>query len=412
LTLDQTNDENCCRAGASLPKLCDRGHVVVISRHYMQITGSSVVIRNLLARFDPRSYTLIVRDVSGPAPGEPEPGVLVHAIDAGLPGPVPHRLEHLWRQHQPFLRSRVKRLVKSLSPTVIVGVYPDLEFLQFARLAARDLRIPWAAYVHDAVVGASWHTKYAAWARTLQAQMFAEASSIFVTGGIQRLYREKYGKATTSLPIAYPEPIPEKLPEDRDIRREAFWGGGIYEMNARGLKRLLTALEEVKCPLALRTPSNDDTLERYGITGECVRREVMRDRPEYLEALRRRGLLVAALDWPDETNWHDEELSIVFPTKAVEYLASGRPILVHCPERYFLAQFFLEHKCGLVITERDHKALVDAVNRLLRGGDEVIRMRKAALAAAQLLSMDRLAPTFQSEINAVARLSWGEKVSS
>ena len=39
-------------------------------------------------------------------------------------------------------------------------------------------------------------------------------------------------------------------------------------------------------------------------------------------------------------------------------------------------------------------------------------MRKASLAAARLFSMDRLAPLFSSEINAVSRLHWGEKVSS
>jgi glycosyltransferase involved in cell wall biosynthesis len=410
LALDQTIDDPGSRTGASLPKLCDRGHVLVFTRSYLQTMGSAVVMKNLLSRFDPESYTLVVSDLRGPSPGESDPRIAVHPIDVTMPDFVPGRWEHLWKQYQPFTGSRVKRLVKSLSPAVIVGVYPDPEFLQFAQRTARALRIPWIAYVHDTILESREHTKYAGWAKALQSKVFSEASSMLGLLNLAQHYADKYGVACKSLPHSYPEPIPTELPEDRDVRREAFWGGSVYGLNSCSAKRVLTALEEVECPLALRTMSTDDTLERQGITGEFVRREVMRDRPEYLEALRRRGLLAASMDWPDETNWHEDEMAIIFPTKAVEYLASGRPILVHCPEHYFLARFFREHKCGLVVTERDPKALVDAVNRLLQGDDEVIEMRKAALAAAQLFSIDRLAPLFSSEVNAVARLSWGEKV--
>ncbi|MCX6376754.1 MAG: hypothetical protein NTU88_12100 [Armatimonadetes bacterium] len=414
MALDQTNDDPGSQEDAKRPDLCDRGHVVVFTRsYYHSVTGSAVVMRNLLSRFNPESYSLIVSDLRGPLAAPVDPGVRVYPLDVTVPAFFPGRFDHLWRQHEPFLPLKVKRLIKSLSPAVIVGVFPDLKFLSFARGAAKALRIPWLAYLHDTIVEVLRHTKYAGWTRDLQPKVFAEASSILVTGeGMKAFYKKKYRVDCLPIQIGYPEPIPEALPEDRDVRRQAFMGGSVYEVNARAVKRALTALEEVNCPFVLATMSTDETLARYGVTGECVRKEFIRDRPEYLETLRRQGVLIVLMDWPDESEINGEELSTAFPTKAVEYLASGRPILVHCPENYFLAQFFLEHRCGLVVTERDHKALVDAVNRLLQGDDEVIEMRKAALAAAQLYSIDRLAPAFQSEINAVSRLHWGEKVSS
>lgn len=412
MALDQTKEDVGSRAGAPLPKLCDQGHVVIITWSYVQTTGSAVVMRNLLSRFDPASYTLVVSDMRGPALVEPDPRIAVHPFDVTIPDFVPGRWEHLWQQHQPFVRSRVKRLVKSLSPAVIVGLYPDLEFLQFAQRTARDLRIPWIAYLHNGIVDAMERTKYGGWAKRLQPKVLSEASGLMAVDNLAKHYTDTYGIVCKSMPIAYPEPIPDDLIAAQDMRKEAFWGGGIYEINARGLKRLLTALEEVKCPLALRTVSTDDTLQRYDITGGYVRREEMTDRPDYLEALRRRGVLVSALDWPDESGICEEELTTMFPTKVTEYLPAASPILVHCPEHYFLAQFFREHKCGLVVSDRDPKALTDAIRRLLEGGEEVLEMRRNALAAARLFAIDRIAGSFQSEINAVSRLRWGEKASS
>lgn len=410
MAVQHTTDGKGSGAGSPLPKLCDAGHVLFITSSYLKPTGSAVNMKNLLAQFDPESYTLVVSDLRGPTSSQPGPGIKLHALDVRVPDFVPGRWKHLWKQYEPFIPSRIKRLAKSLSPAAIVGVYTDLEFLHFARRTARDLRIPWVAYIGDSIIEALQHTKYAGWAKTLQSQVFSEASSIFVAGNFAKHFTDKYGAVCKPFPVGYPEPIPTELPEDRDLLRQAFMGGGIYAVNARSTKRVLIALEEAKCPCVLATTSSDEILNRYGIPGKLFRKEFIGDRAAYLETLKRQGVLVVLMDWPDESEFREEQLENTFPTRAVEYLASGRPILVHCPEHYFLARFFREHKCGLVVSERDQKALVDAVNRLLQGDDEVIEMRKAALAAAQLFSLDRLAPLFSSEVNAVARLSWGEKV--
>ena len=395
-----------------LPPLCDRGHTLVFTRSYLRTTGAAVVMRNLLARFDPASYTLIVSDLRGTAVAPPPEGVNVYAVDSATPKFVPGRWDHLWRQYGPFTRSRVIKLAASLSPAAIVGVFPDLEFLQLARETARALRVPWVAYLHDAVIELMAHSRYAPWAIGLQPKVFREASSVFVTGNLGQLYSEKYGQVTKPLPIGYPDPIPADLPDVPDVAREAYMGGSVYAVNARTTKRVLAALEELKCPFVLATTSTDETLKGYGITGEWVKKEFINDRTVYLESLKRRGVLVVLMDWPDESEVNEGELANAFPTKATEYGASGRPVLVHCPEHYALARFFREHECGLVVSERDHKALVDAISKLLEGGDDVVRMRRAGLQAARTLSLDNLAPRFQSEISAVSRLRWGEKVSS
>ena len=66
----------------------------------------------------------------------------------------------------------------------------------------------------------------------------------------------------------------------------------------------------------------------------------------------------------------------------------------------------------MVVSERSQEALSDAVHHLLEGGKDILEMRRAALSAAQLFAIDRVAHLFQSEVAAVAELKWAERVRS
>ena len=50
--------------------------------------------------------------------------------------------------------------------------------------------------------------------------------------------------------------------------------------------------------------------------------------------------------------------------KLGEYLASGRPILVHAPKDTFIAQYFRQHRAGIVVDRPDTHVLADALRDL------------------------------------------------
>jgi len=56
------------------------------------------------------------------------------------------------------------------------------------------------------------------------------------------------------------------------------------------------------------------------------------------------------------------------PGKMGEYLASGRPVLVHAPPDSFLSWYFKENGCGLVVERDEPAALGHAIERLLQEG--------------------------------------------
>ena len=58
-----------------------------------------------------------------------------------------------------------------------------------------------------------------------------------------------------------------------------------------------------------------------------------------------------------------DEFRTIFPTKTIEYLISGRPILAHSPADAFLTKFLVENDCALVVDRPD----VDAFARRSSG---------------------------------------------
>jgi hypothetical protein len=98
-----------------------------------------------------------------------------------------------------------------------------------------------------------------------------------------------------------------------------------------------------------------------------------------------------------------DELGTIFPTKTPEYLAAGRPILVHCPENYFLARFFQKHECGLVVSERSVDALVRGCQRLLEHREGTDELATRAQKAARLFRPERITVRFKDAVERAAQ---------
>jgi glycosyltransferase involved in cell wall biosynthesis len=47
-----------------------------------------------------------------------------------------------------------------------------------------------------------------------------------------------------------------------------------------------------------------------------------------------------------------------------DYLATGRPILVHAPPDTFVARYFRQHDCGVVVDSNSANAVAEALKRI------------------------------------------------
>lgn len=393
-----------------LPKISEIGKIFYVTAAFPPVpAGSSIINRNLLSKFDPDSFKVFTTksDISAKV----ESFGKMDVVNIFKSYYFSSRLNHFISKYQ--LSSATKKLIKYAekeSPAAIVGVFPDYFFLKIARDASKELQIPLIAYLHDTIRESSEGSRLSKEAENLQEKIFNEASAILVMSeGMCELYKRKYGIESTSLEHTYLEKIPDRVSQNK-LNDEAFWGGDIYTINKNSVNRIIDALKINNFKLFIASGHKMSYFEGLGIDGESINVGFFSKRDEYLENLNRYGVLVLALDWPDESPIHKDELATIFPTKTPEYLASGAPIIVHCPEDYFMAQFFKKNDCGIVINERSSAKLEETLKLILSGEIDMNGYRKNALVAARLFNVDRLVEKFRKISNQVSKLKWNEKI--
>jgi glycosyltransferase involved in cell wall biosynthesis len=141
--------------------------------------------------------------------------------------------------------------------------------------------------------------------------------------------------------------------------------GAIYEAHFDSFGRLLDALEQIgssSLALHIYTDEPEHRLKQNNISHRAE---------------------VHPHQYPDEMPRIQQSADILFlplafkssypaiirtssPGKMGEYLAAGRPILVHAPPESFPAWYFKKHNCGVVVDQPDVQLLINAINQIRR----------------------------------------------
>ena len=375
------------------PPVVKGEHVIIITQvnPYTPVGGVTVVLQNLLSSFDKSSYTFAYL---GRFDWRWKDRKKYEDCFRLIPNyhPVQFLDRVLRGVKQRFAIRRAIRLAKTKNARIVFGLYPTLSSLFVATEVAKRTRAFYFPYFHDTVAEGLSHSKMAEFAKEVQKDVFDSATLVLtMSEGMTDYYREKYKIETEPLVHSYPENIVESPSYDRV--RTALWGGEVYAINDCGFERVQKAL------LARDTEFVVTSLSPLNIRdGANVRQTFFPSRLEYIDAVKKQGILVLTINWPDESDVHEAELSTIFPTKTVEYLATGSPILAHCPEHYFLAKFIRKHKCGVVVTERSAEALINAIDFLQSGSHEVREMQDNALKTVEMFSIKNVAATFSRQM--------------
>ena len=366
-------------------------HVLIITQvnPYAAIGGVGIILRNLLSVFNTDSYTFAYL---GRFDSRPRKRVKQSDCFRLIPNFHPvHFIDLLFKgAKQKYAIWRAVRLAKARKAQIVVGLYPTLSSLFVATEVAKRIKGRFYPYLHDTISEGLSHTPLAKAAVSVQEDAFAVAESVLIINkGMSDRYRDVYNlRKGLVLQMSFPERIATEPNFNRS--RTAFWGGDVYDINKTSLSRVQEALLGRDTQLELTCLSKLDFKDYTN-----VNQIYYPSRQEYIRAVQRHGMMILSIDWPDESPVHEAELSTIWPTKAVEYLATGAPILVHCPEHYFLARFFREHQCAVVVSDRSIEALTEAIDLLQSGGTEVQRMQERALALTDFFSIARVSSLFR-----------------
>lgn len=377
------------------------GKVLFVSAAFPPSVGGSVVVmRELLRHYDPDSYNIVsLRSIGNSG----DPAFEKRVFRIGARKIRPYSLS-LWIRflQVPFVLSASCRYAKKIEARRIVCIYPTIDFLFLGYLMSKRLGLPLVVYLHDTVAEALVKTTFAIPARILQRAVFKRASRILVMSeGMRQLYLDKYGLETTVIPHIYSEKVPHRLDNLLPVARRLFWGGAVYSINNRALNRVISAMQKLQIAFRFTTRNRHTLLDALSLKeSEALGIETVYydSRESYLAALPVNGVMVLALNTPEESDYGADELATIFPTKTPEYLASGAPILVHCPEHYFLARFFREHNCGLVVSDRDSEKIAMAIEKLLKSDAEVNDMRRNAMKMRDYFDAESICRRFSCAV--------------
>jgi len=220
----------------------------------------------------------------------------------------------------------------------------------------------------------------------LQPRVFSQAARVLVMSeGMAEHYRRRYpGIRCSALVHSFDEPVPQYTPPpEPGATLELVLSGNINDACREAAVRVCQAISRTpRSRLTLLSGTAREHLDQLGLLRpdvglETVSRDVLIDR------LQRADIMVLPHGFSGALA--AVEYEPIFPTRTIEYLICGRPILAHTPPNCFLTRFLREHECALVIDVADGEAIRRGIEELRSNGELRARLVRNALRAAELV---------------------------
>ncbi|HST51639.1 MAG TPA: glycosyltransferase [Pyrinomonadaceae bacterium] len=364
-------------------------------------SGMTMALYHLLRGFDGEDYCLISQqDYSRPSPGHDYTELLPASyhtlpddtiIHRGSRFRLPQRLGHAYIPLGIISRARrIARILRRERAGALVACTGGWDCLNMPAgyLAARMVGIPFYAYVFD-YYSKQWegpnhwgNGDYLRLARRLESLLLKGAAGIIAPNEFLRdALRERYDiePAVIHNPcdlsryeMVYQEPQARERGEVKIV-----YTGDIYDAHFDAFANLMEAIRLLGRPevkLHAYTIRSIEYLREHGVDGPLVLHPHAPN-DSMPEVQRDADVLFLALAFHPP---YPEGNKTAAPGKTGEYLAAGRPVLVHAPRDSFASWYFRTHDCGLVVDEDDPSALARGLEQLLT--DEALRRRLVANA--------------------------------
>jgi glycosyltransferase involved in cell wall biosynthesis len=352
-----------------------------------------MILERLLRGFDPSSYILLrtIPAPEGSSYTDPLPSK-VFEVPSALPELPVKRLRGVVPLAKGFLatvRGRARMIAEIVQAercdSIVVCTGGDMLDIPAAYLAARRTGARFIPYYFD-----HW-SQQAAFAPRLQGlvklfepSILRRASAVIVPNEFLARDLQVYGRVRTAI-VRNACDIP-RPPFARTAHRQAsgsiVYTGAVYAANHDAFRNLVDVLRSdgLDATLTIYTAQSEDEIAEAGIRGPVsVRRHRPLNEIPSLQADADILFLPLAFNSPFPALIRSSS-----PAKMGEYLAAGRPILVHAPHDTFVAHYFSQYGCGVVVGEPKRPPLAEGVRKLLE--DDALRERVGAAARARALA--------------------------
>lgn len=277
-----------------------------------------------------------------------------------------------------MVRPRVVAEARRHGVQRIYAHFPNSAFLIAGWEAAETLDLPLTVYFD--ILWEESSPGAVPLARKYEKVILERADQRFAITEFAADYLErKHGRKFEVIPhLIDASDLPDGLrPMADDAPAKIHFCGGIYpRMNQDSVVRLAAAaaIASVRPAIEFCSPALPTELVRQGYSCRYVNRDSLR--------AAQHASTILYLPQAFESD-HPLMIRNNFPTKAMEYLCSGRPILVHSPPDSYLTWLARREGFALVVDRPDVGELAAAIDRLARDRDLQSELVARSLAFAK-----------------------------
>jgi len=357
---------------------------LVVAWHWPVVNRASAnVMANLFRTAPPSAFRVITRRVDSPKDDRTAaPPLVAEFIDWPLPDDKPVRLKTWWADVTTAVKMVLlaRRIDRDWPVERVLAVFPGRYGLLAGWAIARLLNVRFVPYMHDLLgetIVTSSRLKRRFW-QWVERRALAQAwVTIVPTHEFAQHYHQRGVHKTWVVPHCLPADVASSEPPPPKDKLRLVYCGAIYEPHEDAIAALIQA-----------THNLDDTelvfLSRDHVVlhGRDVR---WLPRAQAMEQIEQADVCVVALGWNTP---YPKEVFGCFPSKIVDYLAVGRPILAVVPAMSFVDRLIHDSRCGVTVNARDVFSIRAGLDKLRNPEARAEMIANGQALAKQLRSED------------------------
>lgn len=368
--------------------------MVTCARAPPQVGGTPAVMYELLRHFPEGSVVLVTKHQTGRTSADDRvlhvPTVRVARLGASV---YPTLFQLLL---MPLTFLEMLRAARGARPTVVLAVFPSLDFLVCSLAIGGVMGAPVHVYLHDCIVETAGNRAERSLSRMAERWAFSRAKRVYSMSEPMKAFYAAKGLDTEVLPhgIDAGQERPPRAAGTSGPLRVGF-SGGIYENNLQALSDLIEAkrLSGGAFEVHVTCPSQSlDLLRARGLLEGLDSARTLPTRGGVLDFLAGCDLLFVPMSFESKVR---DDLLTVFPTKVTDYWLAGRPILVYGPREYAFVPMAERDGYAATVSERSPARLAEAVlsvarspkaaGELAAASREMVRRHDGAAVARRLM---------------------------
>ncbi|MCG3132290.1 MAG: hypothetical protein FLDDKLPJ_03123 [Phycisphaerae bacterium] len=364
---------------------------LVVSWQWPPVNRASAnVLATLFNAASPASFRVLTRRMCNDGDGVRAPRLETERVAWPLPDDRPVRFRTFLAELRTFVRvlARAWRMHLTWDVQVVLSVYPTRYGLLSGWAASRLLGVPHVAYMHDLLretLLTKSRLKRAFWCEL--DERILRGSRVILTP--TREHAEHYARRGLANTAVLPHTVDDADAEEPSSTLVSQQAADVATQGSRPLRLVysgaiyephLDAVEAI-----IEATKSEPEIELIFLTKPQPALAGLRMR--WLEPRRMRAAIrsadagVVALGWRTP---YPDEIRVCFPSKIVDYLGAGRPILAVVPRGCFVDRFVRETGCGVCANEPTCDS-IRAACRELQDSAKRARFSERACAAARSL---------------------------